>query len=249
MGHSFTTTPAASVGPRRIEFVVCNLGELVEADELPMLSSPTGEYGLVRTDTGEIVVADGEEFALVGDFLYRLIFAEPEAGLTYRYYVEALVDGVTYHLPRTTAYVSSAMLAIGRYTHSPAIEQAFGVDNVHKWLGVNESDAAADYALRCYRFIADAESEIDDLLRNGPCTVPFTTVPEVIRQIATNLAAVRIYEARGVVDMDPADGTPQHRLHYQAKWVERQIARIKSGQLRLSVENVTRHPAVIEDDD
>lgn len=233
---------------KTLEFALVAAGAVQQLAAPPKLSSPNASYGVNRMDTGAEVVADGTNFVHSGSGKYAYSFTEPSEGLVYRYYVEAIYDGVTYWLPRTTAYVASAVLAIGRYTDSSLIEQKFGVDNVYKWLALDDGDEAVDFALRAYQFIANAEAEVDDLLRGGPCTVPFDdSVPSLISQVATALAANRMYEARGVVDMDPETGAVQHRLQHQMKWAEKQIARIKSGQLRLSVENITRHPMVLKD--
>lgn len=232
---------------KTLRFVLIDAGDVVTPDSVPSLSNPAGSYGIARVDTGEAVVADGTAMTANGT-LFALTFNEPGEGLTYRYYVEVIYDGVTYHLPRTTAYMASAALVIGRYTNSQMIEQQFGVENVHKWLGIDDTDEAVDWALRMYRFIELVESELDAMLRGGRYSVPFTApVPGTIRGIATSLAAVRIYESRGVVDMNAETGAAQHRLHYQKKDAERKIAAIKLGQLRLDLESTTRVPVVVED--
>lgn len=250
MGNTFSMTPAASGAEdaRTLTFCVAQAGELLLLDNPPNLSAPTGAYGAIRMDTGATVVADTTPYDLIGDFLYQLTFSAPEVGLDYRYYIEVVVDDVTYYLPRTTLQGLSAMLAVGRYTTSHQVENVFGVENHHKWLSLDGKDEAADYALRAYQFLDAAECEIDDYLRGGPCEVPFsaTDTPKLIANIAASLAGVKTYESRGVVDMNEATGQVQHRLQYQRKWVEEQLGRIKSGQIRLEPENVTRYPVVLE---
>jgi hypothetical protein len=239
-----------TIGTRRLEFVCAADGAVVDLAASPKLSSPTGGYGAVRTDTGATVVSDGEDYTEVGTGLYRYTLGELEDGLIYRYYVEVIHDSVTYHVPRTTAYTNAAMLAIGRYTTSLTIESLFGPENVHKWLGVDEHEAATDYALRAYQHIADAESHLDDLLRGSAVVVPVESpIQSVISRIATLLAGVRMYESRGTTDFDPETGQPQHRLHYQRKEADRMIAQLKSGQIRLSVETATRYPQVLCEDE
>ena len=239
------------VGPedvKRLEFVVVKDGAPVTLAQVPKLSSPNGAYGVARQDTAEVIVADGTAMTLVGSTLYRYFFDDPEH-LVYRYYIEAVVDGVTYHLPRTTALVSSAALVFGRYTDSTKIEAQFGVENVHKWLGIDDTDEAVDYALRMYALIAAAESQIDDLLRRSTLTVPFTTtIPSVVSDVATALAGVRMYESRGVTDFNPETGVPQHRLHYQKKEAEKKLAIMCTGQLRVAGDEGVRYPAIVEDE-
>jgi len=234
-------------GPKVLKFVAIALGAAIVFDTAPQLSSPNADFGLKRLDTEAVVVSDGTSYTHVSGGKYAATFTEPADDLIYRYYVECEYGDITYYLPRTTNLIDSAYLAIGRYTDSYQIEQAFGIDNLHKWLAIDDHDEAVDYALRAYRFIADAEAEVDDLLRGGPCTVPFTVVPSVISKIATNMAAVRMYEARGVVDTDDDTGAVRHRLGFAAKWADKEIGRIKSGQLRLAVENVRRYPTIVKD--
>lgn len=238
MGNTFETTEASSSGGTLdIDFVVCNLGELVTLDEAPMLSSPATTYGLIRIDTGEVLIADGYEFTLVSDFLYRVSFLAPEEGLTYRYYVEAIVDDTTFHIPATTANSMNSMLAIGRYTNSWNIAQKFGYDNMQSWLSLpaGDTDSPTDFALRAYEFIDNAEKQIDNELigpyyRGDGVEGDFADgVPELIEQMATALAAVMMYEARGVNNYDSDDNRPQHRLSYHRDWYEKQLKKVKYG--------------------
>lgn len=232
-----------------LRFVAVKDGAPVVLDDPPTLSSPSATFGVKRIDNGVSVVPDATAYTHVGGGGYTYGFAEPGGDLDYRYYVEAEVDGVTYRLPRTTHLIDSAALAIGRYTDSHRIEQQFGIDNVHKWVALDDYDEAADYALRLYQHIADAEAEIDDALRDSAVSVPIESdVPSLITQIATALAGVRFYEARGVVDFNTDTGLPQHRLQYQKREAWKRIALLKTGQLRLSGETVVRHPIVVDDE-
>lgn len=247
--QGYVTGDGEAPGIKTLRFVAVQAGAAIVLDAAPVLSSPTGSFGVVRIDTGVVVVADGEEFTASGS-LYSVSFSEPAEDLTYRYYVEAVVGDVTYHLPRTTAYMLSAALVLGRYTDSTKIEAQFGVENVHKWLGIDDGDDAVDFALRMYKFIASAEQTIDDGLRGGPVSTPLTApIPEAIVDIATALAGVRMYESRGVVDMNPETGAPQHRLQYQKKQAMNDLARIRNGSLRLDVEDAVRYPQVVCEDE
>lgn len=60
------------------------------------LSDPTGAFGVRRTDTGEIVVADAVSMTKSSTGQYTYTFTEPEASLTYEYWVEWVYDGETY---------------------------------------------------------------------------------------------------------------------------------------------------------
>lgn len=228
-----------------LNFVVMVEGEVIGLDTPPKLENPSASFGVTNIDTGDVLVDSATEFEAIGNAWTYTVLG-PIEDATYRYYVKVFYNSVLYYIPRTTAYVTSACLVLGRYTNSMEIEQQFGVDNVHKWLAIDDHDEAEDYASKLYRFIRDAEAEIDDLLRGGPCDVPFDDdVPAIIKNIATALAGVKTYESRGVVDMNPETGQVQHRLQVQSKWVEKQIGRIKSGQMRLTADNVTRYPTVL----
>lgn len=245
--QGYVTGDGDPLGTKTIRFVAVQSGAAIVLDDPPVLSNPTGSFGAIRIDTNAVVAADGQAFTASGS-LYSTTFDEPADDLTYRYYVEAVVDGVTYHLPRTTAYMLSAALVLGRYTDSTKIEAQFGVENVHKWLGIDDGDDAVDFALRMYKFIAAAEQAIDDALRGGPVSTPLTApIPEAIVDIASALAGVRMYESRGVVDMNPETGAPQHRLQYQKKQAMNDLARIRNGSLRLDVEDAVRYPQVVCD--
>jgi hypothetical protein len=241
--HGYEEGTAA---PATLDFVIVTAAGVTEADEDPTLSNPHATYGVKRLDTNETVVAAAEAFDEDGG-LYSVEFNEPVADLTYRYYIKAIVDEVTYYLPRTTAMIRSAALAIGRYTNSHNVEQQYGIDNVHKWCAIDDTDEAVDYGRRMYAAIAAAESEMDDSLRSSAYTIPFTApIPAVVTEIATALAGVRMYEARGVTDFDPESGQPQHRLHFQKKEAWKRLAMIKAGQLRLDADATVRYPEVAE---
>lgn len=233
---------------KTLRVVVIESGALVELDAPPTLTNPSNSYGVIRLDSGETVLGAGAQYSDLGGGLYQRSFAEPEADLLYRYYVRIEHGDAVYFLPRTTAYITSSALVIGRYTDSTRIEQQFGIENVHKWLGVDDSDAAIDYGLRLYAFIAAAENEIDDKLRSSGIDIP-EVIPETIQRIATLLAGVRSYEARGVVDMNPETGAPEHRLAYQRKEAERLLAQLQLGAIRLAGDELTRHPKVLCDDE
>lgn len=231
---------------KTFSFCAVKDGALVDLSEVPTLENPAATFGAIDLATGEVVIDAGTEFVEGGSqWEYSLGRSVDDADHQYRYYVKAVLDGTVWYLPRTTEFVSSAMLAIGRYTDSHRIEQQFGVDDVHKWLGIDDKDDAVDYALRANQFIIDAEAELDDLLR-GSCDVPFTTtIPPIITNIATALAGVRMYEARGVMDMNKDTGQVQHRLQFQSKWADKEIGRIKSGQMKLSTDTARRYPGVL----
>lgn len=69
-------------------------------------SDPTGTFGVKRTDTGAIVVADGVDLDHDGTGLYSYNMVEPAAGLTYLYWVEFVYNGETYRIEKTQSSLS-----------------------------------------------------------------------------------------------------------------------------------------------
>ena len=61
-----------------------------------VLSDPTAAFGVERTDTSAVVVADATAMTKIATGIYRHRFTEPAQGLTYRYWVETVYDGATY---------------------------------------------------------------------------------------------------------------------------------------------------------
>jgi hypothetical protein len=66
-----------------------------------VLSDPTGTFGVKRTDTNAVVVADSTALTNVSTGVYRYTFTDPAPGLTYNYYVEWVYGGETYRVERT----------------------------------------------------------------------------------------------------------------------------------------------------
>lgn len=121
------------------------------------------------------------------------------------------------------------------YSVRADIETVYGKIEVAKWADLDGDGVADDIASRITNAITRADAQIDDTLRGGPYTVPFTTVPQIIADISAKLAGVLLYEPRGVRDFDPDTDRPQHRLHWQRRSVENDLQSIKNGRMRLSV--------------
>lgn len=221
---------------RLIELAIIDQGVFTAADTVPLLSNPTGSYGVRRIDNEEVIITDGATFGTLGTGHYARGFVENEEALKYQYYAKVVLNEVTYYLGRTTEYVNSCVLAVGRYTDSEQIARQYGTDNLHKWVGVSDRDSAVDYGQRLYYFINEAEQRIDDALRGPYFTGPpfEDEIPPVIVECATLLAGVLAYESRGVVDFNPVTGGAQHRLQFQRARVDSLLKRIAMGRLKVS---------------
>lgn len=69
-------------------------GVLTDPDSI-VLSDSGGTYGVKRTDTDAVVVADGTAMTQVSTGVYSHTFTDPAPGLTYQYVIEAVYGGVT----------------------------------------------------------------------------------------------------------------------------------------------------------
>jgi len=124
----------------------------------------------------------------------------------------------------------------GRYTSLADVIDIYGRANAELWSVMDSADETETLA-RVTRAIDDAEDHIDDVLRGGLYTVPFSDspTPPAINRLASMLAGVMLYEARGSLDVDPTTGIAQHRLYMQKRNVSRELARIKSGRRILAL--------------
>ena len=138
------------------------------------------------------------------------------------------------------------------YCTRAQIEDVFGVTNVKLWADLDNDQDDTTITDRITRAIADMTDLIDNEMREAPYPIPFTDIggspatPVLIRQIAVKLAAVDLYEARGVQDFETnSAGEPFHRLTWHRKAAMEFIRRLKTGQLKLSITGTCSVPEVI----
>jgi hypothetical protein len=230
--------------PKHISFCAVVEGELVVfgPSELPQLCAPSLQWGVKNLDTGEVLVDAQTDFDAPSEgavYNTSFLIVEDER---YKFYVRVTVDGVEYFIPSTTTVVNSACLVIGRYTDSVQIGQRYGFENIHQWLStpLDDKDEPVDYALRAAEFIRRAEEELDERLLgpyvDGPfeVTEDYEQIPGLVRRLATDLAGIKMYEARGVDDVNPESNEPLHRLRYSLKDVYATIRRVQMGAQKIS---------------
>lgn len=70
---------------------------LTDLDSEPKLSDPTATFGVKRTDTSAVVVADGTDMERTDVGSYEYTIDDPVPGVTYLYWVEYTKGGVTLH--------------------------------------------------------------------------------------------------------------------------------------------------------
>lgn len=123
------------------------------------------------------------------------------------------------------------------YTTRAAIEVMFGKKNIAKWADLDEDGADETVAARITAAIAYADAEIDSRLRDTMYTLPIATraggVPAEIADISNRLAAVWLYETRGVFEFDSETERPLHKLIWHKRDAERKLAEIVGLKRRL----------------
>jgi len=83
-----------------------------------VLSDPTGAFGIIRNDTGAVVVADGTAMVNTAVGIYDYTFTDPALDLTYTVWFELVYAGATYRDelvdvgPRSTTVAQSALTTL-----------------------------------------------------------------------------------------------------------------------------------------
>ena len=128
------------------------------------------------------------------------------------------------------------------------IENDIGATNTAKHADLDDDQVAAKILARITVVIADVTATIDDRLRGGPHTVPFTTVPTMIRRIAEKLCAAQLYESRGAKDVDLETGQAVHIYTGMKTDAESDLRAIREGSIRLDLDSTQDTPEVVTDD-
>ena len=199
-----------------------------------VLEDPTAAYGMRNKDDLSVVLAAGAVLVADGSGGWTYTFT-PTDGIDYEWYVKATEDTVdSYFYDAHDGSTGSAITITSRYTSVDLVNRRFGADVVNKWCQVNGADAD-DILVHQSVAITTAEDYIDAVLRDGIYDVPFTgTIPSMITNIATMLAGVNMYEAKGVLDWSPDTGQPQHRLHFQRAQAMDLLNNIRIGRVKLT---------------
>jgi phage gp36-like protein len=133
------------------------------------------------------------------------------------------------------------------YCTQADIEAHYGRDSVRKWADLNNREVADDIAARIALGIANASEEINDRMRGGMYTIPFSDSPDCpyrIKSICVLLAAYDIYNAKGTQDVD-AEGVPVHRLSGDRTRALKTIDEILAGKIRIGSEEYNNAPSVV----
>ena len=114
----------------------------------------------------------------------------------------------------------------------------FGAANVTAWATRDDADDATDIADRITRAIAEADEEIDDLLRVCYYQIPLIntsgTTPVTVRGLSARMAGVRLYESMGVMDYNAESGVARHRLSWHWDYAQHVLAEVRDGKRKLN---------------
>ncbi len=120
------------------------------------------------------------------------------------------------------------------------IELQFGQTNVTEWASMDGVVVEADVTAKVTEALAAAQDDVDGVLRGGPYTVPFTTVPGPIKRVTSTLAGVWLHRSRGLVNVDGDDpkslASALTKLHDQAM---NRLADIRAGRYQLDDDSIT----------
>lgn len=215
-----------------ISFEYRQNGSLTDV-ESAVLEDPTATFGAKRSDTNAVIAVAGTALVRqsLGTYTYEVL--SPPAGIDIEYHVKYTVQGVVSY---TEDHFTSTTLVSGRYCDRDHINRLFGTENVDSWLAFDDTQDSTELNERVSEAITQAEEFIDNFLAGTVVSeqVPFTVVPLQIREVASYLAGITLYEARGSLEADAIAGSPQHRYHSQRTRAYRILSMIASGDVRVT---------------
>lgn len=203
------------------------------------LNFPTTPYPIsavvtscTRNDTGGGVTAN-----ITGAGAnWILAITEPVPNLTYSYTVTfSFTGGIQSQAIGTVNGTVST--PIGYYTSYSLMCQKYGTTNITRWSNHDNNDQLPDYT-NITLGIGVAESQLNQFFSNGPYTVPLTPINATISDWATSLAALWIYETRGMFEDNPQ----ANKLTPDAANARRWMAAYKGNTSTLSLPSIRRWP-------
>lgn len=128
------------------------------------------------------------------------------------------------------------------YCNRTDVEQVCGKVNVEKWSDMDDDDNSTNITSRITLAIELQYNRMNDLLRESKYTIPLVsttdttpvTYPYAPRFINATLAGVWLYEAKGVIDVDPRTGEAVHALQYLKQSAERELEEIVKGRRQIN---------------
>lgn len=115
----------------------------------------------------------------------------------------------------------------------------YGKTNIRAWADINNNGIEAEITARITWALALADTKVDAMLKGGPYTVPFTTAPALIVDLAARKAGIILYDSRGHQDAGAATDNLQPFRDY----IMKAVREIRSLKLRIDDDDnaITRY--------
>lgn len=179
-------------------------------------------------------------------------------GTQVRYRVAGGTDGETYTITveiTTSAgnvreVVCTLQVSVGEifWTSRSQLEAQFGLTNIEQWADLENEGSEENIAGRISWAIAEAQSDAELLLYTSPVDVDAQrsalSSNSMLRRAVTIMAAVKLYESRGIVDYEP-DGDGKHRLSQADKSAKTFFKKVQAGQIRLAAQSDTASTVIV----
>jgi len=135
------------------------------------------------------------------------------------------------------------------YASRTDVEAFFAAADLAVWADRDNDQSLVKIAANIASALTSATDDIDDHLRGGPYTIPFTTVPTMIVDLCRKLAGCLLYSSRGAQDTNEATGEAMDRLAPIRREVYRKLGNIRAGNIRMNVASIcTDSPFVVSSD-
>ena len=122
------------------------------------------------------------------------------------------------------------------YCTTDDIANAYGTTNRDDWADLENTEVSATMTARINWAIGVAGDDIDSITLTQYNRVPIVnesdTVPTFIRDLAAILAGVKLYESRGIEDVDK-QGDGRHRLTPMRDWAYGVLEQIRRGERKI----------------
>jgi len=100
------------------------------------------------------------------------------------------------------------------YATADDVKMTFGRLNVEKWADADNDGNQSIINARIDWALLQAEARIDGRLKGSQYEIPFNPVPTVINDLCARLAAIILWELRGITDSDlEMDAMTGHRKY------------------------------------
>ncbi len=193
-------------------------GILTDATSV-VLRDPDNTFGVRRADTLAVLVLAGTAMVRTSAGTYAYSVTDPEPGLVYHYWVEAVYAGASYHFERQTAGSTPPVGSfVGRYTTQEQLTTYLHSLNLDEYADLDGDLLKDPGAIQ--QAIETAEATVD-FHTAGPWSFPASTpainaivAAGIFEKWARRLAAYEVAEKRGRTN--EGEGNQFQRLRDEA---------------------------------